>query len=110
MINRRDAIRRFVSAGAVLAFPARAQPNRIVLGQSAAFTGPAAQLGIQMNKGARIYFDALNANGGVNGNTIEPKTLDDGYAIAAGTSISAASRSTSVHAAMSLPVSPTFRC
>ncbi|MEP7057672.1 MAG: ABC transporter substrate-binding protein [Caldimonas sp.] len=63
----------------MLALPARAQAHRIVLGQSAAFTGPAAQLGIQMNKGARICFDALNASGGVNGVQIELKTLDDGY-------------------------------
>ena len=50
-----------------------------MLGQSAAFSCPPAQFGIQMNRGARIYFDALNAQGGVNGNTIEPRTLDDCY-------------------------------
>ena len=38
-----------------------------MLGQSAAFSGPAAQLGIQMNAGARIYFNALNSQGGVHG-------------------------------------------
>jgi hypothetical protein len=37
--------------------------NRLVLGQSAAFTGPAAQLGIQMNLGARTYFDAASTGG-----------------------------------------------
>jgi ABC-type branched-subunit amino acid transport system substrate-binding protein len=50
-----------------------------VLGQSAAFTGPAAQLGIQLNRGARLYFDKINASGGVNGQRIELRTLDDGY-------------------------------
>ena len=80
MINRRAAIRRFAGASAALALPAWAQSgNRIVLGQSAAFSGPAAQLGIQMNKGARIFFDALNANGGIHGSAVELKTLDDGY-------------------------------
>ena len=79
MINRRDAIRRLASVGAALALPAQAQSHRIVLGQSAAFSGPAAQLGIQMNRGARIHFDAANASGGINGHTIELKTLDDGY-------------------------------
>jgi branched-chain amino acid transport system substrate-binding protein len=78
-MNRRHAIKRFAAASAALAFPAIAQPARIVLGQSAAFTGPAAQLGIQMNKGARIYFDALNARGGINGHSVELRTLDDGY-------------------------------
>jgi ABC-type branched-subunit amino acid transport system substrate-binding protein len=78
-MNRRDAIRRVAAVGATLALPAWAQSSRIVLGQSAALSGPAAQLGIQMNKGAKIYFDQLNANGGINGHTVELRTLDDGY-------------------------------
>src|SRR5499427_9814512 len=51
----------------------------ILLGQSAAFTGPAAQLGIQMNAGTKAYFDYVNAQGGVFGRKIELKTLDDRY-------------------------------
>lgn len=78
-MNRRDAIRRVAAVGTTLALPAFAQSNRIVLGQSAALTGPAAQLGLQMNAGARIYFNTLNAQGGVNGNTIELRVADDGY-------------------------------
>ena len=78
-MNRRDAIRRVAAVGATLTLPAFAQNNRIVLGQSAALTGPAAQLGLQMNAGARIYFNTLNAQGGVNGNTIELRVADDGY-------------------------------
>ena len=78
-MNRRDAIRRVAAVGATLAVPAFAQSNRIVLGQSAPLTGAAAQLGLQMNAGARIFFNALNAQGGVNGNTIELRTADDGY-------------------------------
>ena len=78
-MNRRDFFQRAAGSAAALALPAFAQGSRIVLGQSAAFSGPAAQLGIQMNRGARIYFDALNAQGGVNGNTVELRTLDDGY-------------------------------
>jgi len=78
-MNRRDAVRRIAAAAAAVSLPTFAQGNRIVLGQSAAFSGPAAQLGIQMNKGARIYFDTLNANGGIHGTQIELRTLDDGY-------------------------------
>ena len=78
-MNRRDVIQRLAASCAVLALPATAQGRRIVLGQSAAFSGPAAQLGIQMNLGARTYFNALNAEGGVNGNSIDLRTLDDGY-------------------------------
>jgi branched-chain amino acid transport system substrate-binding protein len=51
----------------------------IVLGQSAAFSGPAEQLGLQYYLGAKLYFDSLNARGGVSGRTIEIKRLDDAY-------------------------------
>jgi len=78
-MNRRDLIKCVAASGAALALPARAQSGRIVLGQSAAFSGPAAQLGIQMNIGARIAFNAINAAGGINGASIELRTLDDGY-------------------------------
>ena len=78
-MKRRDAIKWLVGPCAALALPALAQNNRIVLGQSAAFSGPAAQLGIQLNMGAKIFINALNASGGVNGSTVELRTLDDGY-------------------------------
>lgn len=68
---------------ASLALPAsfaQGQERRaIVLGQSAPLTGPAAQLGLQMQLGAKAYFDAVNAAGGVGGLPIVLKTLDDGY-------------------------------
>jgi branched-chain amino acid transport system substrate-binding protein len=54
-------------------------PKTILLGQSAAFSGPAAQLGIQMNAGTKAYFDRVNAQGGVFGRKIELKTRDDRY-------------------------------
>lgn len=78
MIHRR----RFVAsvAGLGLASFAHAQTEKaIVLGQSAPFSGPSEQLGNLYNMGARLYFDALNAKGGVNGRPIELKRLDDGY-------------------------------
>ena len=58
---------------------ARAQDARLVLGQSAAFSGPAMQLGTQFHAGAKLHFDQLNARGGVNGRQIEIRHLDDGY-------------------------------
>lgn len=78
---RRQALKHLAgAAAATLALPALAQGGRrIVLGQSCALTGPAAQLGIQMNRGARLFFDRLNAEGGVAGRTVELKALDDGY-------------------------------
>ena len=53
--------------------------NRILLGQSAAFSGPAAQLGIDLNAGARLYFDQVNRQGGIHGRKIEILTADDKY-------------------------------
>lgn len=54
-------------------------PDTVVLGQSVALTGPAASLGIEMRDGAKVYFEHVNANGGVHGRKIELRTLDDGY-------------------------------
>ena len=59
---------------------AKAQSEgKIILGQSAAFSGPAAQLGIQFYQGAKVYFDQVNAQGGVGKRLIEIRNLDDGY-------------------------------
>lgn len=70
-----------VAGAALMGTPSlRAQSgNRIVLGQSAAFTGAAAQLGIQFHAGAKLYFDSVNAQGGVNQTRVELRQLDDGY-------------------------------
>lgn len=59
---------------------AQAQSSpKIVLGQSAAFTGAAAQLGLQFNQGAQLWFDQVNAQGGLGGRLIEIRKMDDGY-------------------------------
>lgn len=79
MINRRQ-FSFAAGASALAGFPAvHAQSDRIILGQSAAFSGPAAQLGIQLHAGAKLYFDQLNAQGGIGGRSIEIVKLDDGY-------------------------------
>lgn len=76
----RRQFHRVASAALVGATPAiHAQDDRIVLGQSAAFTGPAAQLGIQFHAGAKLFFDQLNAQGGAGGRRVEIRQLDDGY-------------------------------
>lgn len=54
-------------------------PGTILLGQSVALTGPAAELGIQMRNGVKAYFDYVNEKGGVHGRRLELITLDDGY-------------------------------
>lgn len=53
--------------------------KEILIGQFAAITGPAAQLGLRMQLGMQAYFTALNAQGGVNGRSIKLVTRDDGY-------------------------------
>jgi len=53
--------------------------DAIIVGQSAPMSGPAAQLGQQMNRGAQLYVNAVNAAGGINGRKIELKVLDDFY-------------------------------
>jgi branched-chain amino acid transport system substrate-binding protein len=53
--------------------------DKIRLGQAAVFTGPAAQLGIQMRNGIRAYFDEVNEKGGVHGRKLELVTEDDMY-------------------------------
>lgn len=75
----------FVGAAALGAVSSRAwaqaagvADDRIVLGQSAAFSGPANQLGVQFHLGAQLHFEAVNAKGGINGRRIELQRLDDG--------------------------------
>lgn len=76
---RRTLIQSATAAGASLALPAWAQSRAIVLGQSAAFSGPAAELGRQFKIGADLYFDRTNARGGVANRSIELRIMDDGY-------------------------------
>jgi branched-chain amino acid transport system substrate-binding protein len=63
--------------------PAAAQDGvtdkTILIGQSAALSGPAAQLGIQMRSGAKLWLDHVNAQGGVHGRQIELRSRDDKY-------------------------------
>ena len=59
--------------------PGPAGAADIVVGQVAAFTGPLAPTGTHMRAGAQLYFDAINASGGINGATIRLISKDDGY-------------------------------
>lgn len=53
--------------------------DRVVFGQSAAFSGPAQELGINMNLGIMAAFEEANRRGGVHGRMLELETLDDAY-------------------------------
>jgi ABC-type branched-subunit amino acid transport system substrate-binding protein len=81
-----DGMKRFAAwgvLGALLAPAALAQNgvtnDKVVLGQAAVFSGPAAELGIQMRNGVKAYLDYVNAQGGVHGRKIELVTEDDRY-------------------------------
>ena len=53
--------------------------DRVVFGQSAAFSGPASQLGLGMKLGIQAAFAEANRNGGVHGRQLELTSLDDTY-------------------------------
>ena len=72
---RRTAIRR---PGADVAATGVTE-NHIVFGQSAAFSGPAAELGTHMRLGIRAAFAEANRAGGVHGRRLDLVSLDDAY-------------------------------
>jgi len=51
----------------------------ILFGQSAAFSGPAQELGRNMRLGMQAAFREVNEQGGVHGRRLELVSLDDGY-------------------------------
>ena len=87
-MTRREVLRS--GLGGFLALPwlsclkARAEPigltdAEIVLGVSAAFSGPSRGLGIELYRGANAYFEHINQAGGIRGRKVVLKTYDDGY-------------------------------
>ena len=54
-------------------------PGSILFGQSAAFSGPAQELGINMRLGIEAAFAEANRRGGVHGRQLLLTTLDDKY-------------------------------
>jgi branched-chain amino acid transport system substrate-binding protein len=67
----------------ISALPAGAEvgvgPRSILIGQSAAFSGPAAELGREFRAGAHEVFDQVNAQGGIHGRQIVMVYRDDRY-------------------------------
>ena len=53
--------------------------TEIILGMSAAFSGPSRGLGIELYRGASAYFEHVNRAGGISGRRITLKLYDDGY-------------------------------
>lgn len=57
--------------------------DRILFGQSAAFSGPAGELGTDFRLGVQAAFREVNVRGGVHGRKLELLSLDDAYEPAA---------------------------
>lgn len=53
--------------------------DRILIGQSAAFTGTPADEVKQATAGAQLYFEGVNQHGGINGRKIVLESMDDGF-------------------------------
>ena len=53
--------------------------DRVLFGQSAAFSGPAAELGLGMKRGILAAFEEINRNGGIHGRTLQLVSRDDTY-------------------------------
>jgi branched-chain amino acid transport system substrate-binding protein len=66
-----------------LATEAAAEPgitaDKIIIGQAAGFTGSIAGTVKELTAGAKAYFDAVNARGGVHGRKIVLESMDDGF-------------------------------
>jgi len=55
------------------------QDGSIDIGMSAAFSGPAKQLGINMRIGVEAYFNKINDQGGIDGKKLKLSSKDDSY-------------------------------
>lgn len=71
-------LRMLFAAAAATAFSySGAALAQIRIGQTTALTGPAAAAVSEINQGAKLYLNAVNAEGGINGQQIELVSLDD---------------------------------
>ena len=65
----------------VAGFGAPLQAQEIVIAQVAPLSGVLASTGKQMVVGGRIYFEHINAKGGINGAKLKVLVADDGYKV-----------------------------
>jgi ABC-type branched-subunit amino acid transport system substrate-binding protein len=80
---KRPVLSRAFGLGLLLAscscFEREAAGETLVLGMSAAFTGPSRGLSIELYRGSLAYFNYVNESGGIQGRKIVIKAVDDGY-------------------------------
>ena len=80
MIGKLEKFGRILAALAFLSLSASAQ--ELLIGQVAPLSGVLADTGKDMVLGARVYFDHVNATGGIRGRKIRHIVKDDGYVVA----------------------------
>jgi branched-chain amino acid transport system substrate-binding protein len=82
-VDRRMVLSTLAAAAWTTAGPAFAETGvtdaRIKVGQSAVFTGPAKDFGVDYKAGIALVFDKINKNGGVQGRALELVSYDDVY-------------------------------
>lgn len=66
---------------AVMFFECTSALAQIKIGQTSGFSGAVSASVIEINTGAKLYLDAVNAEGGINGQTIELVSLDDKFQV-----------------------------
>ena len=65
--------------GLLLFVSSKVLAEDIVIGMSAALTGPSRALGIELYRGSMAYLERVNREGGVHGRRIMIRAYDDGY-------------------------------
>jgi branched-chain amino acid transport system substrate-binding protein len=79
IMKRRDFA---LALGSALALPqVSARSSDLVIGQVAPLSGVLASTGAQMVVGGGIYFEHVNAKGGIHGRAIRHLVVDDGYKV-----------------------------
>ena len=63
--------------GGMLSFSASGKDKDIVIAQAIDLSGPNSDIGMDYMAGAKVYFDYINLNGGVNGRKISHLFVDD---------------------------------
>jgi ABC-type branched-subunit amino acid transport system substrate-binding protein len=72
-------IKKFLTLMAACSLTAAAWSDTIKIGQTAGLTGAVAGSVKEATDGAKLYFDAINARGGIHGQTIQLISLDDKF-------------------------------
>lgn len=74
-------LRRCATVLSLALLPAATAAATLIVGQVAPYSGPLAPTGSHVGAGAQLYFDRINAAGGIHGAKIRLVTRDDGYKV-----------------------------